>query len=44
MTFAVIVIVAALSFFPALALGPIADYLDFLMQPVTDWTAQANYR
>ena len=27
MTFAVIVIVAALSFFPALALGPIADYL-----------------
>ena len=30
MTFAVIIIVAALSFFPALALGPIADYLDFL--------------
>ena len=29
MTFAVIVIVAALSFFPALALGPIADYLSF---------------
>lgn len=27
MTFAVIVIVAALSFFPALALGPIADFL-----------------
>lgn len=27
MTFAVIVIVSALSFFPALALGPIADYL-----------------
>ena len=27
MTFAVIFIVAALSFFPALALGPIADYL-----------------
>ena len=27
MTFAVIIIVAALSFFPALALGPIADYL-----------------
>jgi len=26
---AVIVIVAALSFFPALALGPIADYLSF---------------
>ena len=29
MTFAVIVIVAALSFFPALTLGPIADYLGF---------------
>ena len=29
MTFAVIIIVAALSFFPALALGPIADYLTF---------------
>lgn len=29
MTFAVILIVAALSFFPALALGPIADYLSF---------------
>ena len=29
MTFAVIVIVAALAFFPALALGPIADYLTF---------------
>lgn len=29
MTFAVIFIVAALSFFPALALGPIADYLSF---------------
>lgn len=29
MTFAVIIIVAALSFFPALALGPIADYLSF---------------
>ena len=27
MTFAVIVIVAALAFFPAQALGPIADYL-----------------
>ena len=29
MTFVVIIIVAALSFFPALALGPIADYLSF---------------
>ena len=29
MTFAVIIIVAALSFFPAQALGPIADYLSF---------------
>lgn len=29
MTFAVIMIVAALAFFPALALGPIADYLTF---------------
>lgn len=29
MTFAVIMIVAALSFFPALTLGPIADYLSF---------------
>ena len=29
MTFAVIIIVAALSFFPSLALGPIADYLTF---------------
>ena len=29
MTFAVIVIVAALAFFPALSLGPIADYLSF---------------
>lgn len=29
MTFAIIIIVAALSFFPALALGPIADYLTF---------------
>ncbi len=29
MTFAVILIVAALSFFPALALGPIADYVSF---------------
>ena len=29
MTFAVIFIVAALSFFPALTLGPIADYLSF---------------
>lgn len=29
MTFAVIMIVAALSFFPALALGPIADFLSF---------------
>ena len=29
MTFVVIIIVAALSFFPALALGPIADYLIF---------------
>ena len=29
MTFAVIVIVAALAFFPAQALGPIADYLSF---------------
>ncbi len=29
MTFAVIMIVAALSFFPVLALGPIADYLSF---------------
>ncbi len=29
MTFAVIVIVAALSFFPALTLGPIANYLGF---------------
>lgn len=29
MTFAVIVIVAALAFFPALTLGPIADYLSF---------------
>ena len=29
MTFAVIIIVAALSFFLALALGPIADYLTF---------------
>lgn len=29
MTLAVIVIVAALSFFPALTLGPIADYLSF---------------
>lgn len=28
-TFVVIIIVAALSFFPALALGPIADYLSF---------------
>jgi len=27
MTFVVVIIVAALSFFPALALGPIADYL-----------------
>lgn len=29
MTFVVIIIVAVLSFFPALALGPIADYLSF---------------
>lgn len=29
MTFAVIMIIAALAFFPALALGPIADYLTF---------------
>lgn len=29
MTFVVIIIVAALSFFPALALGPVADYLSF---------------
>ena len=29
MTFAVIIIVAALSFFPAQAMGPIADYLSF---------------
>ena len=29
MTFVVIIILAALSFFPALALGPIADYLSF---------------
>lgn len=29
MTFVVIIIVAALSFFPALALGPIADYFSF---------------
>ena len=29
MTFAVIILVAALSFFPAQALGPIADYLSF---------------
>ena len=29
MTFAVIIIVAALSFFPAQALGPLADYLSF---------------
>ena len=29
MTFAVLIIVAALSFFPALALGPIADYRTF---------------
>jgi potassium-transporting ATPase A chain len=29
MTFLVIFIVAALSFFPALTLGPIADYLSF---------------
>ncbi|MBQ4278624.1 MAG: potassium-transporting ATPase subunit KdpA [Rikenellaceae bacterium] len=29
MTFAVIIIVAALAFFPALTLGPIADYLTF---------------
>lgn len=29
MTFGVIMIIAALSFFPALALGPIADYLSF---------------
>ena len=29
MTFSVIIIVAALSFFPAQALGPIADYLSF---------------
>lgn len=29
MTFVVIIIVAALSFFPVLALGPIADYLSF---------------
>ncbi len=29
MTFTVIVIVAALSFFPVLALGPVADYLSF---------------
>lgn len=29
MTFVVIIIVATLSFFPALALGPIADYLSF---------------